>query len=173
MKNFSLKTMKKTTKNHFITYAMVIIVFAVVQFMVNGGMMSICAAVDALPHLNVLADKHPAALYVCEQLFIALFVLLFNLGNALEHYGYRVEALFPCNPCKFGIHLRPLVVFAARCRNEVGLCVAYALEELEPHFCVLLFVVGGLFKNGGYLVVALFFCHRGKECVFVAGFAFA
>lgn len=40
MKNFSLKKMKKTTKNHFITYAMVIIVFAVVQFMVSGGMMS-------------------------------------------------------------------------------------------------------------------------------------
>ena len=40
MKNFSLKNMKKTTKNHFITYAMVIIVFAVVQFMVSGGMMS-------------------------------------------------------------------------------------------------------------------------------------
>lgn len=38
MKNF--KNMKKTTKSNFITYAMVIIVFAVVQFMVSGGMMS-------------------------------------------------------------------------------------------------------------------------------------
>lgn len=40
MKNFSLKNMNKITKNHFITYAMVIIVFAVVQFMVSGGMIS-------------------------------------------------------------------------------------------------------------------------------------
>ena len=32
--------MNKITKNHFITYAMVIIVFAVVQFMASGGMIS-------------------------------------------------------------------------------------------------------------------------------------
>lgn len=40
MKNLNLKNMKKTTKSNFITYAMVIIVFVVVQFMVSGGMMS-------------------------------------------------------------------------------------------------------------------------------------
>ncbi|MCD8018637.1 MAG: branched-chain amino acid ABC transporter permease [Clostridiales bacterium] len=40
MKKFSLKNMKKTTKNNLITYAMVIVAFAVVEFMVNGGMMS-------------------------------------------------------------------------------------------------------------------------------------
>ncbi|MDO5145378.1 MAG: branched-chain amino acid ABC transporter permease [Eubacteriales bacterium] len=40
MKKLNIKNMKKSTKSNFITYAMVILVFAVVQFMVSGGMMS-------------------------------------------------------------------------------------------------------------------------------------
>lgn len=40
MKKIDTKTMKKTTKNNFITYAMVIVVFIIAQVMVSTGMMS-------------------------------------------------------------------------------------------------------------------------------------
>ncbi|HBM01853.1 MAG TPA: amino acid ABC transporter permease, partial [Roseburia sp.] len=36
----NLKTMKKTTKSNLITYAMVIVIFAVVQILVATGSMS-------------------------------------------------------------------------------------------------------------------------------------
>lgn len=41
MKNlFDLKNMKKTTRDHFITYALVIIVYLIAQIMVATGSMS-------------------------------------------------------------------------------------------------------------------------------------
>ena len=40
MSKMNLKTMKKTTKSNLITYAMVIVIFAVVQILVATGSMS-------------------------------------------------------------------------------------------------------------------------------------
>ena len=100
-------------------------------------------------------------------------MLLFNFGNALEHTCDFVEAFFARNASKFRIHLRPLVIFAARSRNKVGLSVANARKKLEPHLCVLLFVSRSFFEDCRNLVVPLFFRNGSKIGVLIAGLAFA
>ena len=113
-------------------------------------------AVAALPNLYFRFLEYLGGLYVLEQGAVTLLVLLLDSGNHTETCGQYGESLLLGSLGKALIHIGPLIVLTVSCGAQVLSGIANALQLLEPEFCVLLFIVGGLFKNGCYLLKALF-----------------
>ena len=117
------------------------------------------AAVAALPDALVVAREHHFVLDVFEQLAVAFLVMALYLGYALKLNGNLFKALFAGLTGHAGIHVGPLEVFATSGGRKVlrrGFD-ATALEQFEPHFGVLLLVVGSLFKDGSNLLITILF----------------
>ena len=110
-------------------------------------------AVAAFPALFILADEDFAALDVREQLLVALFVALFDLGDAGEVAGEGRETFGGSFFLVTHVHIGPLLMFAGGRRDEVGGGVAEQAEFLEPQFRVLLLVVRGLLEDRGDLLI--------------------
>ena len=122
------------------------------------------SAVDAFPDDIAVLGEYAVALDVGEKLAVAFLVSLFNGTNSLEQCSDLREALFLCLPCKFLIHIRPLVILAGSSIAQVLCRFRHtAVEQLEPDLCVLLFIVSGFLKELSDLDIAVFFCLGGVE----------
>ena len=132
-------------------------------------------AVAADPHLLLLPGKDFAILEVGGQLTVALFVLFLDLAHHGEQGSQLVETLFLGLFGHAGVHVGPFVMLAARGQLQAGHHIRHlaAVQGLEPELCVLFLVSGGLLKDGGQLLIACLFGHRGKERVLAAGHALA
>ena len=58
-------------------------------------------------------------------------------------------------------------------RFQIRHCVADAVQLFEPELGVFLFIVGGLFKNRGDLIVAFLAGYTGKIGIFITGLRFS
>lgn len=58
---------------------------------------------------------------------------------------------------EFLLHFGPFIVFTGRCILQIfgGGGNAAVVQELEPNFCMLLFVVGGFLKNSRDLLISI------------------
>ena len=116
------------------------------------------SAIEALPDDDLVALEDDAVVDVGDECEISLFVLFLDRRNAFEHRRDLVKALFARLFGEGRVHVRPLVVFALCGVDQVGLGVAdAAVEQLEPHLCVFLFVVCGLLEDVRDLDVAVLF----------------
>ena len=114
------------------------------------------AAVAALPDHFFVAGENEAAFNVGEELAIAFFMLLLDLGNAFHQIGDIIKAFFAGGLGETGVHVGPLIVFTGGSVSKVvGGGGDAIMEELEPKLGVFLFVLGGLFKQIGDLDVAI------------------
>ena len=124
-------------------------------------------AVAALPAVLAGADPDFAGFNVGEKFPVALFVTLFDSGNALK------------DPCQFGVaflfsfdsesavHFGPLFMFTGCCGSEIFQSGANAVQLFEPEFGMFLFIVGSLLKDGSDLLIAFLACLGSKIGVFV------
>ena len=131
------------------------------------------AAVPADPHLLLFPGKDLALLEVGSEGAVALLVLLLDLSHHREEGGQLGKALLLGLSGHPGVHLGPLVVLTACGHLKAGHGVGEraAAQGLEPQLGVLFLVAGGLLKDSGQLLVALFPCDACKEGVLVAGHA--
>ena len=132
-------------------------------------------AVAALPDHVALAAEHQAAFDVAEQLAVALLVFLFDGRDALELPGDVLKALRPGLLGELPVHVGPLEVLAVGGIVQVGRGGGHlaAVEQLEPHFGVLLLVLRGLLEDRGDLHIAVLLGLGSIVIVLVAGLGFA
>ena len=110
-------------------------------------------AVAAFPYLNLALCKDSGGFDVLEQRAVAFLVVAFDGGNETELGSKLGKAFFFRVLCKAVIHVGPLVVFAFCRMEQVFSGVTDAGKLLEPQLCVFLFVVGGLQKQRGDLLI--------------------
>ena len=125
------------------------------------------SAVAALPDFDLALFKYLSGLNVFQKCAVTLFMFFFDRGNKAEFRGKFFEAFLFGSLRKTVIHIRPLIVFAFRCGGEVLSGVSDAVKFLEPHLCVLFFVVGCLQEKRRDLLVALFLCFGRKIGILV------
>ena len=140
-----------------------------------GGLLSHhdMAAIAALPDHIAIAGEDQAFFAIGQQLAIAFFMFLFNLGHAGKEERNMIKALFLGFLGEAGIHIGPFVVFAFRGRLQIFFGGADTIQQLEPDLSMLFFIIGGFFKDIGNLDVAILARLGGKIGILVAGFAFA
>lgn len=131
-------------------------------------------AVGALPDNHVVAYKHGVGFHSVYELAVSFLVFLFNGGHHLKQSGDFGKSFFPCGFGEAGIHVGPFVVFTGGgvvevCQSRGNIPV---VEELEPDFCVFLFVVCRFFKEVCYLIVTLFSGFAGVIGVLVSCLGF-
>ena len=96
-------------------------------------------------------------------------MLLLDFAYHLKQLCDVVKAFFSGFLCKGRIHIGPLIVFTGSRILEVVYGFAdTAVEQLEPHLCVFLFVVGSFGEESCNLLKAFFFCLRSIEGIFVS-----
>ena len=120
------------------------------------------SAVAALPDLYAALFKYGLRLYVIEKCAVSLLVRLLDSRNAAHLLSKVVEALLVSLARHSVVHIRPLVVLALCCGDEVFCRRSKSAESLEPKLCVLLFVFCGLKEKLCYLLVARLLCNRCK-----------
>lgn len=127
-------------------------------------------AVCAVPLLFLRAGENFAELDVGKQFSVPFLMGFFYYGDAGEKFCKFREAFLRGIFGKSCIHIRPFILFTVCRVFEVCNCIGHcaAVEKLEPEFCVLFFVVCGLFEDIGDLVISLFSCLRGIIVVLVS-----
>ena len=106
---------------------------------------------------------------IFAQSSVALLVLFFDLAYGLEQEGNVVKAFFFCFLREGSVHIGPLVVFTSGSILQVVQGGAYAVvQQLEPDFCMLFFVVGSLGEDSSDLLKAFLLCFGSVVGVFVA-----
>jgi hypothetical protein len=121
-------------------------------------------AVSAAPDHGLLTLEHRAGLYIGRQVEVTLLVLFFGYGDGFPDHGDRIESFTTGNGCKSGVHLGVFVMFSRSGGVQIFQGGANhtsrespddfdftAFQELEKPFGVLLFLIGGLFKDVGDL----------------------
>ena len=142
-----------------------------------------CLGADMLPATEA-ADPHRLAIVLFEyllildvlaQLLIALLMFRLDLSHQLKMGGDFVETFLPGHLGKLFIHLGPLVVFPFGGILQIGLGIRHlaALDVFIPLVGVGVFIVGGLFKDGADLLIAVFFSLFGIHLIFTPGLGFA
>ena len=113
------------------------------------------ATVGALPDAIAITREDELVLYVLQQLAITLLVVLLDGCHHLKLDGNLLETFLASFLCHAWIHLCPLVVLAIGSSFQVFLCVldGTALQVLEPHLGMLLFIDSSLLKDVGNLYV--------------------
>ena len=130
-------------------------------------------AVAALPNLNLALFKNSGGFNILKQGAIALLTMLFNSSYHTEFFSQLGEAFLLSCFCKAVIHIRPLIVLALGGGDQILGGIADAGKLLEPELGVLLFVLGGLEEECGYLLIALLLRNTCKIGVFIACLRFA
>ena len=154
--------------------------FKIALRMVAGGadLGSLCAdddvpTVAALPDLDFALRENLGRLDIVQQCAVALLMVLLYGGDEAELLRELMEALFIGSLGKAVIHIRPLIVLALGGGDQILGGIADAGKLLEPELGVLLFVLGGLEEECGYLLIALFLRNTCKIGVFIACLRFA
>ena len=154
--------------------------FKIALRMVAGGadLGSLCAdddvpAVAALPDLDFALRENLGRLDIVQQCAVALLMVLLNGGDEAELLRELMEALFIGSLGKAVVHIRPLVVLALGGGDQILGGIADAGKLLEPELGVLLFILGGLEEERGYLLIALLLRDACEIGVFIACLRFA
>ena len=149
--------------------------FKIALRMVAGGadLGSLCAdddvpTVAALPDLDFALRENLGRLDIVQQCAVALLMVLLNGGDEAELLRELMEALFIGSLGKAVIHIRPLVVLALGGGDQILGGIADAGKLLEPELGVLLFILGGLEEERGYLLIALLLRDACEIGVFIA-----
>ena len=102
-------------------------------------------------------------------------MLFFNCRNTAELCSDFRESFFICLLRKCLVHVGPLFMFTGSCLHQVVFRIMdlSALQKLEPHLCVFLFIQRGLRKGSRNLLISVFLRSACPVIIFVAGLAFA
>ena len=116
------------------------------------------SAIAALPNFHLRPFEYLCSLDILQKCAVTFLVTLFNGSYTAEFCSELREAFLLSCLCKTCIHICPFVVLAGCCVCEILCCVTDAVKFLEPEFCVLLLVIGGLKEEGCDLLESLFLC---------------
>ena len=86
--------------------------------------------------------------------------MLFNSAYATEFGCYAKESFLFGYTCHLVVHVGPLIILARSCISEVSGCRrdCAVMQEFEPQFGVLSFVMRRFLEYSGYLLVSVFLC---------------
>ena len=99
------------------------------------------SAVPAFPHLDLALFKDLPHLYIFQEGTVTLFVMLLDSGYHTELFRKLREALLLRGLCKACIHIGPFVILTVCGLSKIFGGIAEPAELLEPHFCMLFFII--------------------------------
>ncbi|MPN64477.1 hypothetical protein SDC9_212252 [bioreactor metagenome] len=101
-------------------------------------------------------------------------MIFLDFAYAFKKKCDLVEAFFFSLFGKSGIHVCPLIIFAAGSILEIDVRGRHAvMEQLEPNIGVSFFIAGSLLKNISHFFQTFFFSHGGIVKILGVGLAFA